>query len=62
MLEFRSVDTWNISIIRGENVIGYIINIANNLDINLLIYRISANELRQIADKLDELNGVKNDK
>ena len=62
MLIFNAVDAWSIDISRGDNVIGYITNIANEFDINLLVYRISSSELRQIADKLDELNGVKNDK
>ena len=62
MLIFNAVDAWSIDISRGDNVIGYITNIANEFDINLLVYRISSSELRQIADKLDELNGVNNDK
>lgn len=61
MLEYIA-KAWKIEVKRGDECIGLITEDLDSVwGLHLQTCKVSGNELRQIADKLDELNGVKND-
>jgi len=61
MINYITVDEFNILITRNKDVIGYINKISNEYKIDRLINSASANELKQIANNIDKLNGVNNE-
>lgn len=60
-VNYITVDEFNILITRNKDVIGYINKISNEYKIDRLINSASANELKQIANNIDKLNGVNNE-